>query len=56
VVELVEAVVRGHFQHLSDSAEFWQATCTQIARSLLDDPVAHGRLTSLWRRLGEVGP
>ncbi len=50
-VELVYAVLRGHFQQNSSSSEFWRGVAAQVAQSLFDDPVAHDRLEAFWRRL-----
>jgi hypothetical protein len=54
VVELVQAVLRTHFDKRSDSSEFWGVVSAQIAQTLFEDPVASPRLERLWRRLGRM--
>jgi hypothetical protein len=50
-VELVQAALRGHFSPQADTAEVRRTICTQIAQTLLDDPVARERLQTFWAQL-----
>jgi len=50
--ELVFAAMEGHFA-VEHHEEFWRAAAAQIARTLLNDPVAKPRLERFWGRLCE---
>jgi hypothetical protein len=52
-MELVETVLRKPFRAMIASDEQWRSMTAQIAQTLCDDPAAHERLRTLWRRLGE---
>lgn len=49
-VDLVQAVLMTHFAGLADRPGFWRRVSLPIAETLLDDPVARGRIETLWDR------
>ncbi len=49
--ELVGTIVRAHFPALAGHPELCGSVSRQVAETLLQDPVAQGRLEALWRRL-----
>jgi hypothetical protein len=49
--ELVGTIVRAHFPVLAGHPELCGSVSRQVAETLLEDPVAQGRLEALWRRL-----
>lgn len=53
-VEMVCALVGPHYRPLLESEEAWLAMMHAVAQTLFDDPNAHRRLESLWRRLNEA--
>ncbi len=53
VVELVRAVLRTHFETLSDSEDLWRTISAEIGQALWDDPAARSRLETFWRHLCE---
>jgi hypothetical protein len=50
--ELVSAILRNHLRGLPGLGPMIPAMSACIARSLMDDPIAHARLGALWTRLG----
>lgn len=50
-IELVRAVLEGHFLSADDAQGVGPAVAIQIARSLLDDPASKARLQRFWDRL-----
>jgi hypothetical protein len=54
VVELVRAVLGADFAGLSADPERFKAMTVEIARALMDDPVASKRLEGMWKRLCDM--
>jgi hypothetical protein len=54
--ELVDAVLRTQFGNPVNAAGIWQALCRQVAETVMDDPVSHQRLESLWSSLSGHQP
>jgi hypothetical protein len=54
VVELVRAVLGAEFAGLAADPERFKAMTVEIARALMDDPVASKRLEGMWKRLCEM--
>jgi hypothetical protein len=52
-IELVQTVLDRPFRAMVAGDEQWRTMTAQIAQTLCDDPDAHDRLSTLWRRLGE---
>jgi hypothetical protein len=52
-VELVQAVVGRRFRQCADSEPLWREMAMTIAETIVEDPLARGRLESLWTFLGE---
>ena len=55
-VELVQAVLSVHFQGFSCPREALRQLSSEVAQTILDDPVAGPRLEAFWGRFGEVQP
>src|SRR5262245_49062730 len=53
VLDLVETVLKEHYQTLFSSPEKWQAMVREIARTLYEDPLSRARLERLWKQLLE---
>lgn len=51
VKELVYAVLWPDWQELAGGTAGFDALCAQIAETLFEDPVAHGRLRHMWSGL-----
>ena len=56
VVELVGAVLEGHFAGGGVLEGIGPAAATQIAQTLLDDPAANARIERFWNRLVGEAP
>lgn len=54
VVELVRAVLGAEFAGLAEDPERFRAMTVEIARALMDDPVASKRLEGMWKRLCDL--
>jgi hypothetical protein len=53
-LELVKAALKPQLGALADTPGMCDKLSLQVARMLLDDPVASGRLQSFWDRLSQV--
>jgi hypothetical protein len=53
VVELVEAVIEPLGELRVEERAFWRSTALPVAEAIMEDPVAHERLASLWQRMTE---
>jgi hypothetical protein len=51
VQDLVRAVLWPDWQELAGGETGFEALCAQIAETLFEDPVAHGRLRNMWSGL-----
>jgi hypothetical protein len=54
VVELVRAVLGADFAGLAGDPERFKAMTVEIARALMDDPIASRRLEGMWKRLCDM--
>lgn len=55
-IELVHAALKIQSPKFAEPAEAWRNVAANVARTLVEDPVAHARLQRFWSRLNGVEP
>ena len=53
-LELVKAALRPQLGALADTPGVYEKLSLQVARMLIDDPIAYDRLQGFWNRLSQV--
>lgn len=53
LTEMIHIVLGGRFEQMIGSPRLLKELTAQIAKTLWDDPISHGRVQTLWKGLSE---
>lgn len=56
LAEMIHIVLGGRFEQMIGSPRLLKELTAKIAKTLWDDPIAHGRVQTLWKSLSESPP